>query len=178
VVERGLAGTVGPPRLVVLDTRVRRDGEDGPCSGDQRRKERTGQPVRAEDVDGEHGREVVRRQVAQGTQRERPERARVVDEQVEAARTSQLGGEVGELVPVDGVGDVTGEADDVVTVAPKPGDGPGDVRVVAGRDDEVPAPDGERLCEGPAEALGGAGDECGGHRDSCGRRGRWPQRQT
>jgi hypothetical protein len=155
LVEGGLAGAVATPAGVGLDGGVGADVDDGAAGVAQRGEDGLHERERGHDVDGEEVRELVGRQVGQGGQRTRAERARVVDQEVEPRSRG-----LGQRGAVPRVGDVARDRGDAVRVREG---GPGGVQPwgVPAVDDEPPAAVGERGGEGSTEAARGAGDQCG-----------------
>ena len=158
LLQRRLGGAVAAPALVALDRRVGGHVDDRAPLGPQVGEGGLDDPQRGHHVGGQHALEVAGPQPGDMGEGARPQRAGVVDHQLEPAEAGGGGDQRG---GVDGVGDVAGQGDDAagaggIDGGPGLGQGPG----VAGVHDQVPAVGRQPLGERPAEPPAGPGDEC------------------
>ena len=157
LLEPGLRGAVPAPSLVPLDRGVGGDVQDAAGAGREQRERLLDERERCDEIGAQDGLEVGGVETGERRHRRRAERARVVDEDVEAA--GALGGR-NQIAAVLRVGHIAGDGGRAAR------DGEGGVGgrerlLAAGVDNQVPAAGSELPGECEAEAARGPGDDGG-----------------
>ena len=153
LLQRGLGRAVAAPPRVRLDRGVGGDAEHGAAALAQGGQQHLGERDRGDHVHLEGRAQFVEREVGDGGQRARAQRARVVDEQVRAAQGL---GRAAQVAAVGRVGDVPGERGDD-RAGRQPGHGRAQCRPVPRVHHQPVSVFGQGTRERAAEPAGGAG---------------------